>query len=69
MNADGANLGAKTTFIFAGCAILTVVWSYFYIPETRSRTLAEIDEMYRAGIPMRKWRNYKCEAVVTAEEK
>jgi hypothetical protein len=60
------NLGAKTAFIFAGCNVLTWIWAYFYIPETMARTAAEIDEMYAIGLPMRKWRNYKCEAVAVA---
>lgn len=62
---DAANLGAKSAFVFAGCVFLTLIWAYFYIPETKARTVAEIDEMYTIGLPMRKWRNYKCEAVTT----
>jgi hypothetical protein len=63
MSPDAANLGAKTSFIFAGCVFLTVIWSYFYIPETRARTAAEVDEMYALRLPMRKWRNYRCESI------
>lgn len=61
--ADAGNLGAKAAFVFAGFVALTVVGTYFYIPETKARTLAEIDEMYAINLPMRKWRNYKCEVV------
>ncbi|KAK5207887.1 hypothetical protein LTR72_007495 [Exophiala xenobiotica] len=61
--ADAANLGAKTAFIFAGCVFVTVLWTYFYIPETKARTMAEIDEMYSVKLPMRRWRDYKCEVV------
>ncbi len=61
--ADAANLGAKTAFIFAGCVFITVLWTYFYIPETKARTMAEIDEMYSLKLPMRRWRDYKCEVV------
>lgn len=32
---------------------------YFYMPETRGRTFAEIDEMYAANVPAWKWRSYK----------
>ena len=68
MNADGANLGAQTAFVFGGFAIVAVVWSYFFVPETKARTLAEIDEMYHANLPMRKWRGYKCEATIIEVE-
>lgn len=29
---------------------------YVYRPETANRTLAEIDELYAAGIPKRRWK-------------
>ncbi|KAL2214809.1 putative MFS alpha-glucoside transporter [Thermoascus aurantiacus ATCC 26904] len=57
--ADAANLGAKTYLVFAGCMACIIVFVYFYLPETRGRTFAEIDEMYDAGIPMRRWRDYE----------
>ena len=67
--ADAGNLGAKAAFVFGGCVFVTTIWTYFYVPETMARTAAEIDEMYAAGLPMRKWRNYKCESVTRTVEK
>ncbi|KAB8073521.1 general substrate transporter [Aspergillus leporis] len=58
-SADAANLGAKTYLVFAGCMAGVLVFAYFFMPETRGRTFAEIDEMYDANIPMWKWRNYE----------
>ncbi|KEF52823.1 uncharacterized protein A1O9_11240 [Exophiala aquamarina CBS 119918] len=60
---DAGNLGAKTAFIFAGCVLVTTIWAYFYIPEAKGRTPAEIDEMYAIELPMRKWRGHQCVAV------
>ncbi|KAL2005563.1 hypothetical protein VTN00DRAFT_10056 [Thermoascus crustaceus] len=57
--ADAANLGAKTYLVFAGCMACIIVFVYFFMPETKGRTFAEIDEMYDAKIPMRHWRNYQ----------
>jgi hypothetical protein len=37
-----------------------VVWVYFYLPEIKNRTLEEIDEMFEARLPARKFRNYVC---------
>ncbi|KIW18444.1 hypothetical protein PV08_02732 [Exophiala spinifera] len=60
---DAGNLGVKTAFIFGGCVFLTAIWSYFYLPETKARTVAEIDEMYRISLPMRKWRKHQCQVL------
>lgn len=62
---DAANLGAKAALIFAGCVLITVIWTYFFIPETKARTMAEIDEMYAINLPMRHWKHYKCEVVTS----
>jgi hypothetical protein len=37
-----------------------VVWIYFFVPETKDRTLEEIDEMFEAGVPARKFKTYVC---------
>jgi hypothetical protein len=36
------------------------VWVYFYLPEIKNRTLEEIDEMFEARLPARKFRKYVC---------
>ena len=56
--ASAANLGAKTYLVFAGCMAAIIVFMYFFMPETRGRTFAEIDEMYAAKVPAWKWRSY-----------
>ncbi|KUL85291.1 hypothetical protein ZTR_07918 [Talaromyces verruculosus] len=58
-SADAANLGAKTYLVFGGCMAGVLVFVYFFMPETKGRTFAEVDEMYDAGIPMWKWRKYQ----------
>ena len=59
VSADAGNLGAKTYLIFGGCMAFIIVFVYFFVPETRNRSFAEIDEMYDAKIPMRHWRNFE----------
>lgn len=39
---------------------ITVVWVYIYLPEIKNRTLEEIDEMFEAKLPARKFRKYVC---------
>lgn len=36
------------------------MWVYFYLPEIKNRTLEEIDEMFDARLPARKFRKYVC---------
>jgi hypothetical protein len=69
MSPDAGNLGAKTAFVFAGCVFVTTIWAYFYLPETKARTTAEVDEMYAIKLPMRKWAGYQCQAINTAARK
>lgn len=56
---DAANLGAKAYLIFAGCMCCIVVFTFCFLPETKGRTFAEIDELYDAGVPAWKWRTYE----------
>lgn len=41
MNPDEANLGGYVGFIFGGLGFAGTVWSYFFIPETKGRTVDE----------------------------
>ncbi|KUL92248.1 hypothetical protein ZTR_02325 [Talaromyces verruculosus] len=58
--ADGANLQAKTYLIFAGWMLLSVLIVFFFLPETKGRSAAEIDEMFEAGVPAREFSSYTC---------
>jgi hypothetical protein len=44
-----------------------VVWVYFYLPEIKNRTLEEIDEMFEARLPARRFRKYVCTGRVLAD--
>jgi predicted anti-sigma-YlaC factor YlaD len=56
---DAVNLGAKANLIFAGCMCCIVIFTYYFMPETKGRTFTEIDEMYDAKIPAWRWRAYR----------
>ncbi|RFU30415.1 hypothetical protein B7463_g5904, partial [Scytalidium lignicola] len=55
-----ANLGTKVGFIFGGCTILTFFWTLFFLPETKGRTLEQIDEMFLNKVPTLKFKDYVC---------
>ena len=40
--------------------MILFVFTFFYIPETRDRTLEEIHEMFEAKVPARKFKGYIC---------
>ncbi|KAK4934294.1 hypothetical protein LTR10_024394 [Elasticomyces elasticus] len=58
ISADYANLGAKVGFIFGGISILVFIWCFLCLPETKDRTLEEIDEMFMNKVPARKFKTY-----------
>jgi hypothetical protein len=58
-NPDEANLGAKTTFLFGGISVISLVYLWFCQPETSGRSFEEIDEMFAKRIPARKFKSYQ----------
>ncbi|KAK1927060.1 hypothetical protein DB88DRAFT_514651 [Papiliotrema laurentii] len=54
---DAANLGTKAAYIFAALVVPVTLIVYFFYPETTGRTYVELDELYRMGIPARKFKS------------
>ncbi|KAF4985724.1 hypothetical protein FDECE_16364 [Fusarium decemcellulare] len=61
-NPDQANLGAKVAFIFGALAIISVVFLWFYHPESAGRSYEELDEMFMKKVPAREFKTFKTEA-------
>lgn len=49
--------------------MITVIWIYFFLPEIKNRTLEEVDEMFEAKLPARKFREYTCVGRHVSDEK
>ncbi|KAM3511497.1 hypothetical protein MY11210_004855 [Beauveria gryllotalpidicola] len=63
-----ANIGVKLGFIFGGCTVLGWLWVFLVVPETKDRTLEEIDEMFLNHISTRGFKNYVCTGQVRDDE-
>ena len=58
-------------YVFAGCNLFAVIFVYFFLPETQSKSLEEIDTMFLLEI--KPWKSSKWEApqgedLVTADK-
>lgn len=54
-NPDAGNLKGKTGFVYMGFCILGVVITWWTVPEMKNRTTADIDAMFAAKLPARKF--------------
>ncbi|KAH8168536.1 sugar transporter domain-containing protein [Sarocladium implicatum] len=66
-NPDQANLGARLGFVFSGLAILSLIFLWFYLPETAGRTYEELDEMFIKKVPARKFKGYQTDTQAQGE--
>ena len=57
LNPSQANWKGKTGFFFAGTCFLSLVWTYFRLPEMKDRTYEELDILFQRKIPARKFGN------------
>lgn len=67
-NPNKANLGAKVAFIFGGLAVLSLVYLWFYQPETAGRSYEELDEMFMKGVHAWKFKDYRTDAQIKGED-
>ncbi|KAI1329931.1 sugar transporter-domain-containing protein [Xylariaceae sp. FL0255] len=57
LNDIGANIG----WVFGGIALFSTILVFFVLPETKDRSLEELDELFKARIPARKFKTTKIE--------
>lgn len=56
LNPTAWNWQAKTGFFWAGFALVSAIWCWFELPETKGKTYAELDILFREKTPSRKFR-------------
>ncbi|KAF7561553.1 hypothetical protein G7046_g2586 [Stylonectria norvegica] len=62
MNPTQWNFRGYTGFFWCGWATLTLVWAFFRLTETKGRTYEELDVMFAAKVPTRKFATYYVDA-------
>jgi SP family general alpha glucoside:H+ symporter-like MFS transporter len=67
-NPNQANLGARTTFIFGGLSVISLVYLWWYQPETSGRSYEELDEMFMKRISTKAFKSYRPEAETKGQE-
>lgn len=50
------------SYIWFASNTIVFMFIYFFMPETRGRTLEEIHEMFEEGVPSRKFKGFICAA-------
>lgn len=68
INPQDLNWGPQYAYIWAASNFVCVAWFYFFLPETKSRSLEELDEIFEAAIGARKFKSYQCRIVEEAKQ-
>jgi MFS family permease len=59
INPEHLDWGARYGYIWFASNVLCVGFFYFWMPEMKGRSLEELDEIFAAGVPARKFREYR----------
>ncbi|CAM9019971.1 unnamed protein product [Wickerhamomyces anomalus] len=58
---------AKAGLLWAGFSFVGIIWCWFEFPETKGRTFAELDVLFRDGVSSRKFKHTEVELFNTEE--
>jgi MFS family permease len=58
INPEALNWGPKYFYVWASSNLILAVFAFFCVPETRGRSLEQIDEFFDKGVPARKFKDY-----------
>ncbi|KAF2850685.1 general substrate transporter [Plenodomus tracheiphilus IPT5] len=67
INPQDLDWGPRYAYIWAGSNFICVLWFYFFLPETKARSLEELDELFEAAIAAQKFKGYHCRIVQDAK--
>lgn len=63
-----AGLQSKVGFIYGSLAALALLFTWFFVPECKGKTLEQVDFMFTKGVKLRNFGSYKFTNLVTGEE-
>ena len=58
INSAALNWGPKYCFIWGGSNIILALWVFLFVPETRGRSLEQLDELFTKKVPTLKFARY-----------
>ncbi|XXZ99090.1 maltose permease [Meyerozyma guilliermondii] len=61
LNPESWNWKAKTGFFWAGFAVVSAIWVYFELPETKGKTFADLDALFDQKTKARKFKTTEVE--------
>ena len=61
INPDQLNWGPKYGYIWGASNLALVVWTYFWVPETKGRSLEQLDELFEKKVSARKFSKFALE--------
>ncbi|OGE50267.1 hypothetical protein PENARI_c017G07389 [Penicillium arizonense] len=67
-NVDSGNLGARTGLVFAGASVLLIWGAWAIVPDTTGLSTEDIDNLYEAKVPARKFVGHKMTATPSGGE-
>ncbi|EJU05944.1 general substrate transporter [Dacryopinax primogenitus] len=69
INPDALNWGPKYGYIWFPSCTITAIVTWWVMPETKDRTLEELDEMFALRLPARKFKNHICTGNIPGRER
>lgn len=61
INPEQLNWGPKYAYIWGACCTILAVWVLTWVPETKGRSLEQIDELFKKKVPSRKFSTFAVE--------
>lgn len=58
INPDKLGWGPKYGYIWGGSNLILAIWAFFFVPETKGRSLEQLDELFEKGVSARKFSSF-----------